>query len=132
MNNVSLIDGHIDRDEDFEEETLMTLKQKTIDKRNRQKAADRVTLVNSIAFCASMEDDGLSINRIKRILERASVKAIEITDELVSNKFHDNEHDKWQYDADYNRDLLRRMAERYGIYYDESIFDEIRIKKVRR
>lgn len=96
------------------------------EKINRQRQAEGITLITSLGFCSVLEESGMSVNKIKKILSAVSVKMSEISEELISNTYTDNNHDKQQLDTEYNREVLERLCKHYGILYSDDLFTVIK------
>lgn len=70
------------------------------------------------------EQLGYGITRRKRFIEAFKNKINELSAFLYDNRCEDGNGYK-DFDVEYNRDFLKRLAEQQGIAYNESMFDDL-------
>jgi hypothetical protein len=88
-----------------------------------KKANDRAVFMMLLSISAVLDDKGTSEEARKAFIDAVIEKGNEISSYLLSNKceYADGHKD---YDTDYNRETLKRLAEQYSIEYNEDIFNE--------
>ena len=94
------------------------------------KAAHEDLIVKRLLFfcllglCEVLSEQlGYGKDRRKRFIGAFIEKVNSISQMCYDNKC-EYQNGRIDFDADYNRELLSRMAEQYGIEFDESIFDD--------
>ena len=68
---------------------------------------------------------GFGSKRRKDFVCHIADKINEISAYLAGNKAVESKSGEESYDVDYNREYLRRLAEEYGVSYDEEVFNDV-------
>ena len=95
------------------------------------KAQHEETITNRLLFMVLLsmslvldEQLGYGITRRKRFIEAFKNKINELSAFLYDNRCEDGNGHK-DFDVEYNRDFLKRLAEQQGIAYNELMFDDL-------
>ena len=86
------------------------------------KTKEQVLLLYTIATCIVLEEQlGFGDKRRQRVMQSIYETANNISLDLLSNTCDEGNGEV--YDAEWNREILSRYADRFHLKYDESIFD---------
>lgn len=66
---------------------------------------------------------GFGFGRRKKVIDEMVKQVNDLSTYLSSNTCMDGQNNK-KYDVEYNREYLKRLADKYGVHFDESIFDD--------
>lgn len=76
-----------------------------------------------ISLCKTMDDEfDFGEKRLNKLKSSLMKTMSEVSDYLVSNTCETQ--DGKGFDVEYNRTILQRLAEQYGVEFDESVFDD--------
>lgn len=76
-----------------------------------------------ISLCKTMDDEfDFGKKRLNKLKSSLMKTMSEVSDYLVSNTCETQ--DGKEFDVEYNRTILQRLAEQYGVDFDESVFDD--------
>lgn len=95
--------------------------------KHEEKMLDRFMFWFMISLCKTMDDEfGFGQQRLNHLKKSLLDTMNEISQYLTSNTCETK--DGKEFDIDYNRTVLQRLAEQYGVKFDESIFDDDEVK----
>lgn len=98
-----------------------------IKKLHEKKVGDRVEFMFILGIAVTLHEQlGFGAKRRRDFINAMAAKINEISAYLADNKVVEGFGAERivNYDVDYNRDYLRRLAKKYGIPYDEEIFTD--------
>lgn len=98
-----------------------------IKKQHEKKVGDRVEFMFILGIAVTLHEQlGFGAKRRRDFINTMAAKINEISAYLADNKVVEGfgAERKVSYDVDYNRDYLRRLAEEYGVPFDEEVFND--------
>jgi len=96
-----------------------------IKREHEEKLNDRFCFMFLLATADfAHEAFGFGPIRRERLLKGITQRVNEISSYLTSNVVTEANNREKHFDIEYNRDYLRRLADQYGIEFDETIFDD--------
>jgi hypothetical protein len=99
-----------------------------IKKLHEKKVSDRVEFMFILGTAVALHEQlGFGAKRRRDFINTMVAKINEISSYLAGNKVFEGSGSerKEAYDVDYNREYLQRLAEEYGVPYDEEVFNDV-------
>lgn len=101
----------------------MKLSNKKIQELKEQKYKEQIVFMAMLGTAMALRDNRISEDRTIKILNDMKDKVNEISKYLTANTCIYQDKIKPEYDVEYNRETLKRLASEYHIQFDESVFD---------
>jgi hypothetical protein len=99
-----------------------------IKKLHEKKVGDRVEFMFILGTAVALHEQlGFGAKRRRDFINAMAAKINEISGYLAGNKAIEGSGSERResYDVDYNREYLQRLAEEYGVSYDEEVFNDV-------
>lgn len=97
-----------------------------IKKEHEQKAYDKFYFMFMLGTAIVLHENfGYGPKRRKDTVQAIANKINEISAYLAGNKVVEAGAREETYDIDYNREFLQRLADEYGVPYDEEVFNDV-------
>jgi hypothetical protein len=98
-----------------------------IKKQHEKKVSDRIEFMFILGTAVALHEQlGFGAKRRRDFINAMVAKINEISAYLADNKVVEGfgAERKVSYDVDYNRDYLRRLADEYGVPFNEEVFND--------
>ena len=96
-----------------------------IKKKHEKKVGDRIEFMYILGIAVALHEKlGFGAKRRRDFINAMVAKINEISAFLAGNKVVDADTRKESYDIDYNREYLKRLADKYGVPFDEEVFND--------
>lgn len=96
-----------------------------IKKQHEKKVGDRIEFMFILGVAITAHEElGFGPKRRKDLINKIVDTINELSNYLAGNKVVETADHKEHYDIEYNREYLKRLADEYGVPFDEEIFND--------
>ena len=96
-----------------------------IKKQHEKKVGDRIEFMFILGVAIPAHEKlGFGPKRRKELINKIIDTINELSSYLAGNKVMETADHSEHYDIDYNREYLKRLADEYGVPFDEEVFND--------